>query len=496
MEFVESYRPLVAVLVSLAAVPLIVASDRRPNLRETWTLIAAFAKAALVVSMLPFVLDDKILTCALWELSPDIRLELRVDPLGLIFALVASVLWVFTSFYSIGYVRGAREHKQTRYFASFAVCVSATIGIAFAANLLTFLVFFEMLTFATFPLVIHKETPVAKAAAWKYLAYTIPAGLCLITATAWSVSLVGDTTFRPGGFLAESGASSGAFGWLFLLFILAVGVKAGIMPLHSWLPSAMAAPTPVSALLHAVAVVKAGVFGVLRVTGYVFGTDLLRELGAWSVLAWAAGITLTVASLLAMRQDNLKRRLAYSTVGHLSYIVLGAALLTPAAWTGAVLHLLFHATMKITLFFCAGAIYVRTRKENISQLDGIGRQMPITMAAFTIASLGLAGVPGVNGFLSKWYLALGALEADRQVFLLLLVLSGVLNAAYFFPVIRVAFFRSGDEFSRFGEASALMVAPLAITALISVTLGLAPNLGPAAFDLARGIAMAVAGGAP
>jgi multicomponent Na+:H+ antiporter subunit D len=247
-------------------------------------------------------------------------------------------------------------------------------------------------------------------------------------------------------------------------------------------------------LLHAVAVVKAGVFGVLRVSGYVFGVDLMREIGVWTVLAWAAGITLTVASLLAMRQDNLKRRLAYSTVGHLSYIVLGAAMLTPAAWTGSVMHLMFHATMKITLFMVAGAIYVNVHKENISQMNGIGRQMPITMAAFAIASLGLAGVPGVNGFLSKWNLAVGTVQADQPIFLILLVLSGVLNAAYFFPIVHAAFFKKNDEYSKFGEASPFMVVPLAITAIVSVVLGIAPNFGVHAYDLAKSIASAVTGG--
>ena len=493
---IETFRPLWAVLVSLIAIPLIILSRRRPNIRESWSLLAAFVKAGLVLSMLPWVLDGTVAECSLWEVTPGIHLALRVDTLGYVFALVASVLWVLTSFYSIGYVRGAKEHKQTRYFASFALCLTSTIGIAFSANLLTFLIFFEMLTLATFPLVIHKETPAARSAANKYLAYTLPAGLCLVLATAWCVSLAGNVDFEPGGFLNDTAASPTALRWLFFFFIAAVGVKAGIMPLQSWLPAAMAAPTPVSALLHAVAVVKAGVFGVLRVTGYVFGPELLHEIGVWNVLACLAAFTLTVASLLAMRQDNLKRRLAYSTVGHLSYIVLGAALLTPASWTGAVLHLMFHATMKITLFFCAGAIYVRVHKENISQLDGIGRQMPITMAAFAIGSLGLAGVPGVNGFLSKYHLAMGTVEAGQNVFLGLLLLSGVLNAAYFFPVVYAAFFKRSDAFPKFGEARPLMVIPLSLTAIASVVLGLAPNVGVHAWDLAHRIAIAVVGGSP
>ncbi|MBD3219941.1 monovalent cation/H+ antiporter subunit D family protein [bacterium] len=493
----ESLRPLWAVLVSLLAIPLILLSgERRPNLRESWTLLAAFVKAGLVWSLLPDVLDGRVAVTSLGTIVPGVELALRVDTLGLVFGLVASTLWVLTSFYSIGYVRGAGEHKQTRYFASFALCLSSTIGIAFAANLVTFLIFFELLSLATYPLVIHKETPKAIDAARKYLSYVLPAGLMLVLAIVMTATISSQQglDFVPGGFLERTDASAPLLRWLFLFYILGVGVKAGIMPLHSWLPAAMAAPTPVSALLHAVAVVKAGVFGVLRVTGYVFGPELLQEIGVWTALAWAAGITLTVASLLAMRQDNLKRRLAYSTVGHLSYIVLGAALLSLASWKGAILHLIFHATMKITLFFCAGAIYVRTHRENISEMVGIGRQMPVTMAAFAIGSLGLAGVPGINGWISKWNLAAGTLQADEPVFLMLLVLSGVLNAAYFFPIVHQAFFRSSDEYPRFGEASPLMVVPLALTAVVSLVLGLVPNLGAHAWDLASKAAVAVIGG--
>jgi len=492
----ESTRPLWAVLVSLIAIPLILASTRRPNLRETWTLLAALIKVGLVLSMLPWVLGGRTAVCTLWQFAPGIELALRVDTMGYIFALVASSLWVLTSFYSIGYVRGAGEHKQTRYFATFALCLSATIGIAFSANLLTFVIFFETLTLATYPLVLHKETDIAKAGARKYLCYTLPAGLCLLLVTAWCVSLTGTAEFTPGGFLQGVGLSTESARWMLVFFILAVGVKAGIIPLHSWLPAAMVAPTPVSALLHAVAVVKAGVFGVLRVTGYVFGPEMLREIGAWTALAWLAAFTLTVASLLAMRQDNLKRRLAYSTVGHLSYIVLGAALLSGTSWTGSLLHLMFHATMKITLFFCAGAIYVRTHKENISDMHGIGRQMPFTMAAFAVGSLGLAGIPGVNGFVSKWNLAVGALHADQVVFVVILLISGILNAAYFFPIVHVAFFRKNKAFPSYGEASPFMVVPLCLTALLSIVLGIAPNLGVHAWDLARGVAAAVTGAAP
>ncbi len=492
----DSIRPLLAIIVSMVAIPLIIASgEKRPNLREAWTLIAALLKTGIVYSMLPAILAGQTFTCRILEISPGVALELEADPLGMIFAIVASTLWLLTSVYSIGYVRGAGEHKQTRYFASFALCLSATIGISFAANLLTFFVFFETLTLATYPLVLHKETKEAKAGARKYLCYTLPAGLALLIAIAITWGLAGTLDFRAGGILNSSMASTGQLRILFVLFILGVGVKAGLMPIHSWLPAAMVAPTPVSALLHAVAVVKAGVFGVLRVTGFVFGPELLGELGTGHALAWIAGITLTVASLLAMKQDDLKRRLAYSTVGHLSYIVLGAALINAWSWTGATLHLMFHATMKITLFFCAGAIYVRTHKVNISDMVGIGRQMPFTMTAFAVAALGLAGIPGINGFVSKWGLASGAVAAEQPLFLGLLVLSGVLNAAYFFPIVHQAFFKQNDAFPSLGEASPLMVVPLCATAALSLLLGVAPNIGVHAWELAYMTARAVTGGA-
>jgi multicomponent Na+:H+ antiporter subunit D len=262
---------------------------------------------------------------------------------------------------------------------------------------------------------------------------------------------------------------------LFALFLIGMGVKSAIMPLHSWLPTAMIAPTPVSALLHAVAVVKAGVFGFVRVIGFVFGPELFNKIGAGNVLAIMAAITIVISSLLAMHQDNLKRRLAYSTVGHLSYIILGVALLSPVAWVGGLVHIVNHAVMKITLFFCAGAIYVKTHCENISELDGIGKQMPVTMGAFTLAAMGLAGIPPVNGFVSKWLLGQGALESEAWIYLAVLLLSGLLNAGYFFPIIRRAFFVQSDKRTKFAEASPLLVVPLVCTALLALLLGLMPD---------------------
>lgn len=474
MGDVFSLRPLLAVLVSLLAAGLIVLSSRRPNLRDAWTLLASVAKFAIVASMLPAVLDGARPALHLFELSPGIALALRVDPLGILFALSASFLWILTSFYAIGYMRGVAAARQTRFFACLALCLSATMGIAFAANLLTFLVFYEILTIATYPLVVHKGTPAAVAAGRKYLVYLLTGGVALIPATVMVLSMAGSLDFVAGGFLRED-MGRGALWAVFLLFVVGFGVKSGLMPMQSWLPTAMIAPTPVSALLHAVAVVKAGVFGFARLAGYVFSPALLQEIGAGALLAAMAGLTIVAASLVALRQDDLKARLAYSTVGHLSYIVLGIALLSPTSLLGAAFHIVTHAAMKITLFFCAGAIYVKTGLDKVSQLDGIGRQMPVTMGAFAVGTLGLAGVPGIGGFVSKWFLAAGTVETAHPAFLGILLLSGLLNAAYLVPIVTRAFLRPGPGRERFDEASLLLVGPLAVSGLLALVLGLRPD---------------------
>ncbi|MBC7324541.1 MAG: monovalent cation/H+ antiporter subunit D family protein, partial [Moorella sp. (in: Bacteria)] len=347
--------------------------------------------------------------------------------------------------------------------------------------------FYEILTIATYPLVIHSRTEEAVYGGRKYLAYTLTAGQFLLVAVIWSQILAPGAEFQPGGFLAGKGSVL-ALQVIFFLFVLGLGVKAAIMPLHDWLPTAMVAPTPVSALLHAVAVVKAGAFGFLRVTGYVFGPGLVREIGAGPVLAWVAGITIVVASLRALGEDNLKRRLAYSTIGQLSYVVLGAALATPMALLGGMFHIVAHAFMKITLFFCAGAIYVTTHKEKVSDLNGIGRQMPATMAAFTLGSIAIVGTPFMVGFISKWNLGLGALQAHQWVFVAVLIISALLSTGYFFPIIYNAYFGRHEEKLSYREARASLLYPLLITALGALLLGIFPNFALNFYDLA---AMAV-----
>ena len=493
-QTITSVVPFLAVLVSLAAVPLIILSSKRPNLREFWTVAAGLVKFGLVLSLIPLALKGGTTALDLFEIAPGVHLALRADPFGVFFAVIASGLWIFTSFYSIGYMRGLDEHKQTRYFSYFAVCLSTTVGIAFSANLFTFIIFYEILTVATYPLVIHKETKTAIHAGRKYLAYTLTAGVFLIAAAAWTYSLTGSLDFTPGGLLKDLGLTAGTAVPLFAVFLMGVGVKASIMPLHGWLPTAMAAPTPVSALLHAVAVVKSGVFGVIRVVAFIFGPELMKEHGLNIILSIFAATTIILGSLLALKQDNLKRRLAYSTIAHLSYIVLGAGLVGTTALMGGMLHIAFHATMKITLFFCAGAIYVNLHRENISELNGIGKVMPWTMGAFAVGAVGLAGIPPVNGFISKWYLGAGAVETGQIIFVAVLVLSGILNAAYFFPIVQRAFFRRGQGLKDHKEASPFMVVPLVVTAVLSVLFGLYPDLFFKFYQLAKTVALSVFAG--
>ncbi len=494
METIISIKPLLAVLVSLAITPILVSSRNR-NVRETWTFVAAIAKFAIVLSMLPAVLHGAEIVYTVAEVIPGVAIKFRVDALGMLFALVSSSLWIITSAYSIGYMRSLNEHAQTRYFFCFAVCLSATMGIAFSANLITFFIFYEILTVATYPLVMHMETKEAYLGSRKYLVYTLVAGVVLLLALAIIYSMTGTLDFTPGGFLAGHGINTGLLIFLFVLLIMGCGVKAGIMPLHEWLPTAMVAPTPVSALLHAVAVVKAGVFGTLRIILYVFGPILLHDLGIWLILAYVVSFTIIVSAMLALAQDNFKRRLAFSTVNNLAIIILGAIILTSNSITGGMLHLVNHGFMKIALFFVAGAVFVKTQKKNISDLDGLGRQMPLTFGAFTICALGLAGVPPACGFISKWFLCLGFLEAKEIFFLIVLLTSAMLDIAFFGPIIYRAFFAKPKSYvsPHFDEAPMLMVIPILCATAISVMLCVSPNAFVHVFDIARMAAMSILG---
>jgi len=478
-EIVNSIRPALAVLLSLIFSLMILATgSKHKNLREFWSIMAATSKFAIVLSMTPIILSGKIIEYSpkLMALSPAISIVFRVDALSQFYASLSSGLWIVTTIYSIGYMRNLKEHNQTRYFFAFAVCVAATVGIAYAGNLFTLFIFYEMLSIGAYPLVIHHESDEAMRSGRKYLLYVLFGGVMVLGAMTMTYVLAGTLTFSQNGILA--GTASPAFlRLLFLTFVMGFGVKSAIMPFHSWLPSAMVAPTPVSALLHAVAVVKAGVFGMTRLVYNIYGVDLMKELGLGFPLAIVASITILMGSVYALRQDNLKLRLAYSTISQLSYIILGIALLTPSGATGGILHIANQAVMKITLFFTAGAIYVHTGKKNISEMRGLGKKMPITFTCFAIGAVGMTGFPPTAGFITKWFIAVGALEAGHVIFVLVLLLSAMLNAAYFLPVVYNAFFKepeAGD--TEYDEAPWMMLGPIVVTTIVILILGAFANL--------------------
>ena len=472
-----SVIPLLAVLVSAFGALLIAwTGERRANLREFWSIAAGVVMFALIASMIPEVLAGNTLECVLFQVLPGVALAFRVDAFGLLFASGASLLWILTSFYSVGYMRSLKEHAQTRYFSCFALALTATIGVAFSANLFTLFVFYEALTLVTYPLVGHKETAEARAGARKYLIYLLGAAkIFLVAAIVLTYNVAGTLEFRSGGILSVEQVTERPT-LLFIIFALFLFgfAKNALMPLHSWLPAAMVAPTPVSALLHAVAVVKTGVFATLRVFLFVFGPDAMRESGGDQLALGFAAVTILAGSLLALSQDNLKARLAFSTVSQLSYIILGAALLNSSGVMGGVAHITNHAVSKITLFLCAGSIYVSTHKTEISQMSGLAKRMPWTMAAFALASLSVVGIPPTAGFVSKWYLALGTVDGDRLILLGVLLVSSLLNAIYLGSIVYKAYFEKELGTNEAVREVPWMVAPLVISAAASLLLGLYP----------------------
>lgn len=474
MEIITSFSPGLAVLASLFAAIMILVFSRHPNIRDGISVFAGIIKFGLVASMIPVVMSGKLIELKLWDVLPGLPLMFRVDAFGLLFGLIASFLWIFTTFYSIGYMRALKEHAQTRYFFCFAIALSSALGVAFSANLFTLFIFYEILTISTYPLVVHIETPEAMRAGRKYLLYLLTSGVFLLFSIIAVYHYTGTTDFAFGGILAGKGIPEEILKLLFITFMIGCA-KAAFMPLHSWLPTAMIAPTPVSALLHAVAVVKAGVFTAVRIILYIFGIDLMSQTGLALAMAYFVSFTILVASIFALTQDNLKKRLAYSTVSQLSYVVLGVVMLTPAGITGGMMHILNHAFMKITLFFCAGAIIVASGKEKISEMCGIAKQMPYTMIAFTIGAIGMAGIPITAGFISKWYLLIASVEIAQIPLLLVLLASTLLNVAYFFPIIINAFFKKPDRELSYKEAPLFMLVPLLLTALISIIIGIMPD---------------------
>ena len=474
----------IAMLLPLVAVALIFIFGKIPNVREACTISISLLLFYVTCSLAQHVFAGARPTWVLGETMPGFKIAFTVEPLGMLFALVASGLWILTTIYAIGYMRGHHEKNQTRFFACFAIAIFAALAAAFAANLFTLFVAYEVMTISTYPLVTHHGDEKAKKGGRVYLGILLSTSVVFfMLAIAWTWSVCGTLDFRQGGILGAAVVNGKITNWqlAILLGLFAFGIgKAALMPFHRWLPAAMVAPTPVSALLHAVAVVKVGVFSILKVVVYIFGIDLIREtrigdltsqvvMSDW--LCYVAGATILIASLVAMTKDNLKARLAYSTVSQLAYITLGAALATQASIIGGGMHIAMHAVGKITLFFCAGAIYVGAHKTDISDMRGLGRAMPLTMGAFLLASLSIIGLPPGGGSWSKWFLAVGTVETGHLWLMAVLMISSLLNIAYLIPIpIRSFMTPKGEEPMKFKEAPMMCVVPLCITAVGSVGL--------------------------
>ncbi len=477
---ITTSKLLLALLIPLIGSILVMLLDKDENLRETISSVASIALFVVVCSMVPAIFAGKTLYYNLFTILPGVTISLRADPMSMIFAMVASSLWTIAVFYSMGYMRGLNEHAQTRFNACFAIAIFGAIGVAFSDNLFTMYLFYEIVSVCTYPLVAHHQDQEGYDGGRKYLVYlTATAKAFLLPAMILIYVLTGTLDFATdiSTGIFPDGVNKGLVVMLYI-FCLFGFAKNGVMPFHHWLPGAMVAPTPVSALLHAVAVVKVGVFCTTRVMLYVFGVDLMDAFNLGVPTAYFVGFTIIAASVIALSKDNLKARLAYSTVSQLSYIILGVALLTPAAIEGGLIHIVNHAFSKITLFFCAGAIYVAAHKKEISEMEGLGKVMPFTFGAFAIASLSMIGAPPVAGFVSKWNLLVGSVQAHQIGILLILLASTLLNAAYFLPVSYRAFFGKlppGEPYTGIKEAPLSMLIPILIACFISVIIGIFPN---------------------
>ena len=481
-EIVQTPVLLVPLLITLAAPLGIYYLRKSPNHREGVSFLASALTLLVVLSMVPAVLAGRIQTYTLFTLMPGVTVRFAADGLSMIFAIVSSLLWGVTTAYNIGYMRSLNEHAQTRYYFCFAVAIFGAQGVAFSGNIFTLYLFYEIITMFTYPLVAHHQDEAGYAGARKYLIYLVGTSkLFFLPAMVITYLLCGTLDFHLGDMVTgifPPDADPFLVQLTYWLYIFGLA-KAALMPLHNWLPSAMVAPTPVSALLHAVAVVKAGVFSISRVILSGFGVQTMAGLGLGLPTAYLAALTIVVASLIAITKDDIKARLAYSTVSQLSYIIIGVAMLTPLAVEGGILHIAHHAFSKITLFFGAGAIYVASHLKQISRMGGLGRRMPFTFGAFSLAALSMIGVPPVCGFVSKWYLVNGAVDTGHMILLAALLTSTLLNAMYFTPIVIKGFFgRPHPEVAieSIREAPTCMVVALCFTATVSVLLGLYPQV--------------------
>jgi multicomponent Na+:H+ antiporter subunit D len=476
MNFNAALPTLILLSSLIPGVAIFFLKEQQFRTRTAFNMLGATVKLVLVVILIQGVFQGHEFESR-FNLLPGLDLVLHADALSVLFVTLSTILWFVTTLYAIGYLEDSPH--RSRFFGFFSLCVSATIGIAMAGNLLTFLIFYEILTLATYPLVVHRGTPEALRAGKVYLAYTMGGGVVLLAGVAWLRALAGPLDFTETGILADrTDLDPETLKIIFVLLIAGLGVKAALVPLHGWLPKAMVAPAPVSSLLHAVAVVKAGAFGIARVVYDVYGVEFAAELGLLFPLAIIAAFTIIYGSVRALYQDELKKRLAYSTISQVSYIALGVATVGPIATIGGIVHLVHQGVMKITLFFCAGNLAETLGIHHISEMHGVGRRMPWTMAAFTIGALGMIGVPPIAGFISKWYLANGAWAANQEWVLFILAGSSLLNAAYFLPILYVAWFKPQRGSwphehikTRYETSLALLIPPL-FTSAAALIIGL------------------------
>ncbi len=488
-----SILPLLILISSLIpGILILLLREEQVPLRTFLNLFGAVAKLGLVAWVFAGYMRGEEYNY-IFRLAPDLTFALRVDQLGLFFASLSSVLWLVTTLYAIGYLEGG-QHRR-RFFAFFSFCVTASTGIALSGNVVTFFIFYEFLTLSTYPLVVHRGTDKAVEAGRTYLWYTIGGGTVLFLGVVGLYVVAGPIYFGQTEIIANLISESPTqLTILFFLILAGLGVKAAIFPLHGWLPISMVAPAPVSALLHAVAVVKAGAFGIVRLVYDVYGIGISEQMNYLTPLAVLAAFTIIYGSVRALFQDDFKKRLAFSTVSQLSYIALGVAIPGVLSSTGAIVHLVHQGIMKITMFFAAGNIAETYGYYKISQLNGIGRRMPLTMGAFTIAVFGMIGLPPVAGFVSKWYLGLGAVEAGSYWVVLVLLASSALNAAYFLPIVYRAWFCEPEHEVvprlRPGrlETQALLLIPVVVTGLLSLAAGVFAALAGSPLSIAREIA--------
>ncbi len=473
--------PVFALMTSLlASVVLFALPEKGYRLRTTINLVAAVVKIALVAVMIWGIARGREYEAA-FTMLPGVEFVLRADALSMLFAGLSALLWLLTTIYAVGYLEDSPN--RSRFFGFFSLCVASTMGIALAGNLFTFFLFYEMLTLSTYPLVVHRGTRKALRAGRNYIIYTLTGGAVLLLAIAWLHGLVGDLRFQEGGHFAGVDPSLQVpLTIIFVLLMTGLGVKAALVPLHGWLPQAMVAPAPVSALLHAVAVVKAGAFGIIRVVFEVYGLEAAEAMGLLAGLALVAAFTIIYGSTRALYQIDLKRRLAFSTISQVSYIVLGLCLFGPLGVMGGLVHLVHQGIMKITLFFCAGNYAETLGVHRIDELDGAGKRMPGTSVAFTLGAFGMIGAPPLAGFITKWTMGAGALEVGMDWVVAVLVVSSLLNAAYFLPILHRLWFAEQQQAwpheRRWGrlETSPWLLWPPLVTAVLLVLAGILANV--------------------